>query len=125
VIDKSRASPVVKRFFKRVFNGIFMTDFWGTSNAIVCAGKPKCLVHLLRELKNVTKYKDKIGDWNEFSKQLKRILRDGISLCGKRSELEAATFERLRNRIELRLSKLLQQDWNNGEANKTPKRKQA
>jgi hypothetical protein len=46
----------------RVFNGIFMTDFWGASNAIVCAGKQKCLVHLLRELKNVTKYKDKTGD---------------------------------------------------------------
>ncbi|MDR2641601.1 MAG: hypothetical protein LBC74_02280 [Planctomycetaceae bacterium] len=79
-------------------------------------------MHLLRELKNVTKYKNKTGDWCEFSKKLKRILRDGIRLCGKRSELAATTFEQLRNRIELRLSKLLQQDLNNVEAKRLVKR---
>jgi len=36
VINKSRASPVVLRFFKKAFDGILVTDFWGAYNAIVC-----------------------------------------------------------------------------------------
>jgi transposase-like protein len=112
VIDKSRGSPVVKRFFKRVFNGILITDFFGAYNAVVCAGKQKCLVHLLRDLKSVTKkYRDNnrdSSDWGVFAKRLKRILRDAMRLCGKRSEMATEEFERLRNRIELRLSRLIQ-----------------
>jgi hypothetical protein len=99
VIDKSRGSPVVKRFFKQVFKGILITDFWGVYNVVVCAGKQKCLVHLLRDLKSVTKKhkdgnKDKDDDWDVFSKRLKRILRDAIRLCGKRSKLETEVLER-------------------------------
>jgi len=72
VIDKSRASPVVLRFFKKAFAGILVTDFWGAYNAIVCAGKQKCLAHLLGDLKKVAKYKDKSEDWPVFAKRLKR-----------------------------------------------------
>ncbi|MDR0611857.1 MAG: transposase, partial [Planctomycetaceae bacterium] len=39
VIDKSRGSPVVKRFFKQVFKGILITDFGSAYNAVVYAGK--------------------------------------------------------------------------------------
>jgi hypothetical protein len=93
----------VKRFFKQVFKRILITDFWGAYNVVVCAGKQKCLVHLLRDLKSVTKKykdgnKDKDNDWDVFSKRLKRILRNAIRLCGKRSKLETEVLERLRNR---------------------------
>jgi transposase-like protein len=120
VIDKSRGSPVVKRFFKQVFKGILITDFWGAYNVVVCAGKQRCLVHLLRDLKYVTKKykngnkdqdKNKDNDWDIFSKRLKRILRDAIRLCGKRSNLKTEVLERLRNGIERRLTLLLQGQW--------------
>ena len=34
-----------------------MTDFWGAYNAVACACAQTCLVHLLRDLKQVEKYK--------------------------------------------------------------------
>jgi hypothetical protein len=82
VINRSRASPVVLRFFKKAFAGVLVSDFWGAYNAIVCAQKQKCLAHLLNELKKVAKYKDTSKDWKEFSKRLKRLLRDALRLRG-------------------------------------------
>jgi transposase len=122
VIDRSRASPVVRRFFKRAFDGIFVTDFWGAYNAIVCAGKQKCLSHLLGDLKKVAKYKDKSGDWTTFSKRLKRIVRDAMRLRGRRESLPVSEYEGLRNRIEKRLTRHLKTAWQNTEAKRLVKR---
>lgn len=122
VIDKSRGSPVVKRFFRKAFDGILVTDFWGAYNAIVCAGKQKCLSHLLGDLKKVAKYKDKSGDWPEFSKRLKRILRDAMRLRGKRSTLKNTKYERLCEGIENRLTRLIADEWENVNAKRLVKR---
>ena len=122
VIDRSRASPVVKRFFKRAFNGILVTDFYGAYNAIVCADKQKCLSHLLGDMKKVEKYKDKSGDWATFSKRLKRILRDGMRLRGRRDSMTPSVYEGLRNRIEKRLTRHIKMEWKNVEAKRLVKR---
>jgi len=122
VIDRSRASPVVKRFFKRVFNGVLVTDFWGAYNAVVCAAKQKCLAHLLGDLKKVEKYKDKGGDWPTFSKRLKRLLRDAMRLRGRRDSIPPSEYEGLRNRIEKRLTRHLKAAWKNTEAKRLVKR---
>ena len=37
MIDRSRGSPALKRFFKKEFDGVLVTDFWGAYNAVVCA----------------------------------------------------------------------------------------
>lgn len=122
VIDRSRASPVVKRFFKNSFKGKLVTDFWGSYNAVVCAGKQKCLAHLLGDLKKVAKYKDKSGDWAEFSKRLKRIVRDGLRLRGARSRLAERKYVSLRHCIEKRLDQLIADEWKNLEAKRLVKR---
>ena len=122
VIDKSRASPVVKRFFRKAFAGILVTDFWGAYNATVCAGKQKCLSHLLGDMKKVAKYKDKSGDWPDFSKRLKRILRDAMRLRGRRSTLKNTNYERLCERIEKRLTRLIEAEWKNVNAKRLVKR---
>ena len=38
LIDRSRGSPALKRFFTREFAGVLVTDFWAAYNAVVCAG---------------------------------------------------------------------------------------
>jgi len=53
LIDRCRASPVLKKFFRKEFAGTLVSDFWGAYNAVVCARRPKCLPHLWRELKKV------------------------------------------------------------------------
>ena len=122
VIDRSRAGRVVLRFFKKAFAGILVTDFWGAYNAIVCAGKQKCLAHLLGDLKKVAKYKDKSGDWPTFAKLLKRVLRDAMRLRGKRSSLATPDYERLCAHIERRLTRLIESPWKNTEAQRLIKR---
>ena len=122
VINKSRASPVVLRFFKKAFAGILVTDFWGAYNAIVCAGKQKCLVHLLGDMKKVAKYKDKSKDWPVFAKRLKRILRDAMRLRGKRQTLEKAKYDRLCACIERRMTQLIESTWKNSQAKRLVKR---
>ena len=37
MIDRRRGSPALKRFFKKEFAGVLVTDFWGAYNAVVCA----------------------------------------------------------------------------------------
>ena len=57
MIDRSRGSPALMKFFIEEFAGTLVTDFWGAYNAVVCALRQTCLVHLLRELEHTEKYK--------------------------------------------------------------------
>ena len=111
MIDRRRGSPALKRFFKDEFAGVLVTDFWGAYNAVVCARKQKCLPHLLRDLKRTQHYHKPGVDWPAFSKQLKRLIRDSIRLSRRRKELPAKSFASRRQRLDLRLSELLAQPW--------------
>ena len=111
MIDRSRGSPALKRFFRKEFCGVLVTDFWSAYNAVVCAQKQKCLPHLLRDLKRTRHYHKPGGDWPAFSKQLKRLIRDSIRLSKRRQELPAERFASRRRRLERRLLDLLAQPW--------------
>jgi hypothetical protein len=80
------------------------------------------LSHLLGDLKKVAKYKDKSGDWSEFSKRLKRLLRDAMRLRGRQSEMGTDEYARRRQHLEARLSVLLDEDWGHAEAKRLVKR---
>lgn len=120
-IERSRGRPVVLEFIKDCFDGVFVSDFWYAYNVLTCA-KQKCLVHLLRELERVAKYKDSGGDWPAFSKKLKRLLRDAIRLRKSKEELEAATYLRRCEQMEKRLQLILKHGWSNKEAKRLVKR---
>ena len=49
MIDRSRGEPALLRFFIEEFEGTLVSDFWGAYNAVVCAARQGCLVHLLRD----------------------------------------------------------------------------
>ncbi len=57
LIDRSRGSPALAKFFIQEFAGTLVTDFWGAYNAVSCAARQTCLVHLLRELEQTEQYK--------------------------------------------------------------------
>ena len=122
MIDRKRGSPALKKFFKNEFAGVLVTDFWGAYNAVVCARKQKCLPHLLRDLKRTAHYHKPGGDWPEFSKQLKRLIRDSIRLGKRRGELSAERFASRRQRLQQRLHDLLVQEWNERHARRLVKR---
>ena len=64
MIDRSRGSPALTKFFIEEFSGTLVSDFWGAYNVVACALRQTCLVHLLRELEHTEKYKSPGQNWS-------------------------------------------------------------
>jgi transposase len=122
LIDRSRGSPALKKFFRKEFAGVLVTDFWSAYSAVVAARKQKCLPHLLRDLKRTQHYHRPGGDWPAFSKRLKRLIRDALRLSKRRRELTADRFAARRRRLEGRLRGLLAEPWEERHARRLVKR---
>jgi hypothetical protein len=112
---------VVLKFLTDCFDGVLVSDFWGAYNVLTCV-KQKCLVHLLRDLERVEKYKDTGADWTRFAKKLRRLIRDAIRLRKRMDTLDAATYQSRYHRIEKRLQLLIGTAWTNQEARRLLKR---
>lgn len=122
LIDRSRGSPALMKFFIQEFDGTLVSDFWGAYNAVVCAFRQKCLAHLFRELEHTEKYKSPGADWPEFAKKLRRLLGDAIRLWRRREELSAETYASRRDRIHGRLAELIDTPWEDKNAKRLIKR---
>jgi transposase len=122
MIDRSRGGPALKKFFRKEFAGVLVTDFWAAYNAVVAARKQKCLPHLLRDIKRTQHYHHPGGDWPAFSKQLRRLIRDSIRLSKRRPELPPERFASRRGRLGQRLHDLLAQPWEERHARRLVKR---
>jgi len=121
LIDRCRGSPLLHKFFKRQFQGILVTDFWGAYHAICCMAKQKCIPHLLRDMLRVEKYAKAGHSWRRFAKKLRRLLRDAMRLS-KHSQRSAADYESKRQRIHVRLQELLDRPWTDRKARRLVKR---
>ncbi len=96
LIDESRGLPALQKFFIEAFKGTLVTDFWGPYDSVAAGDNQRCLPHLLRELFKVDEKNDS-AEWKAFSKQLKRLVRDGIRMRKR----EDFTPERYASRIQL------------------------
>ncbi len=122
LIDRSRGSPALAKFFIQEFDGTLVSDFWAAYNAVVCAFRQKCLAHLFRELEHTEKYKSPGADWPEFAKKLRRLLGDAIRLWRAREELSPQTYASRRDRIHGRLAELIDSPWEDKNAKRLIKR---
>lgn len=122
LIDRSRGSPVLLEFFGEEFAGTLVSDFWGAYNAVACGARQMCLVHLLRDLKHVEKYKATVPDWPAFAKQLRRLLGDAIRLWRRQAASGEDTYAARRQRLSTRLQRLIDTPWANSEAKRLVKR---
>ena len=121
MIDRSRGSPALRKFFQEEFNGILISDFWGAYNAVLCRKRQMCLVHLLRDLEYVETYKGADKDWPAFAKKLRRLIHDAIRLW-RRDNMAASEFASRRARLDGRLSQLIETDWRHPESRRLVKR---
>jgi len=92
----SRGSKVIFEELGEDYGGIVIADFFSAYNKLDCE-QQKCLVHLLRELRDVAK-KNKSKEFAVFRKRLKRIVADAMRLVA-RGDLDADTYENLILRI--------------------------
>ena len=122
MIDRSRGSPALQKFFIEEFAGTLVTDFWGSYNAVVCALRQTCLVHLLRELEHTEKYKSPSEHWPAFSKKLRRLIGDAIRLWRRKAELPEETYASRRDRLLARLQQLIDTPWEGSHAKRLIKR---
>jgi transposase len=122
MIDRCRGSPALLKFFVEEFGGTLVSDFWGAYNAVACALRQTCLVHLLRELEHTEKYKSPGKHWPAFAKKLRRLLGDAIRLWRRRDQLPEATYASRRRRLAIRLEQLIDTAWNDAHAKRLVKR---
>ena len=109
-------------FFLQEFAGTRVSDFWAAYNAVDCALRQTCLVHLLRDLEQVDKDTDAGADWPAFAKKLRRVLGDAIRLWRRRDDLSTEVYESRRQQIVLRLMQLLEEPWHSRQARRIVKR---
>jgi transposase len=114
MIDASRGSEALRKFFTEAFNGTLVTDFWAAYDSVWAEDFQKCLPHLLRELLKVDEYNVGV-EWAMFSKQLKRLLRDGLRLK-KRKDFSRERYASRIRLIDRRLSKLADAAYEDGDA---------
>jgi transposase len=79
LIDKSRGSPALQKFFVQTYRGTLVSDFWAAYFNVACDDRQMCIPHLLREVIKVDDRNDAV-QWKAFSRQLKRLLGDGLRL---------------------------------------------
>jgi len=121
MIDRSRGAPALAKFFQTEFPGTLVTDFWAAYNAVACAERQLCLVHLLRELERVETYERPGEAWRAFAKPLRRVLGDAIRLW-KREAVPAAEAASRRSRLDTRLEELVTASWIDPHARRLVKR---
>lgn len=121
MIDPHRGASALKKFFCEEFAGTLVTDFWGPYNAVVCSRRQVCLVHLLRDLKQVEQYKCPGPHWPLFAKKLRRLMADAIRLK-KNDDLAGGSYVSRRGRIDTRLDELIDTPWDDPQARRLIKR---
>ena len=122
MIHRSRGSPALFAFFIQEFAGTLVGDFWGAYNAVACALRQKCLVHLLRDLEHVERYKSPGPHWPPFAKKLRRTIADAIRLWRRREELAPETYASRRACLTQRLAELIATSWEDPQARRLIKR---
>jgi hypothetical protein len=122
MIDRCRGGPALEKFFVTEFGGVLVSDFWGAYNSVVCALRQTCLVHLLRDLEHVEKYKSTTGDWADFAKKLRRLIADAIRLWKRSPDVSVQASASRRARLTDRLLALIDEPWTNTEVKRLLKR---
>ena len=118
MVDRSRGSPALQKFFIEAFEGTLVSDFWGAYNAVHTDSRQMCLVHLLRDLEYVEQYRTLDKDWSAFAKKLRRLIHDAMRL----SAHAVADRDSRRQRLNRRLQGLIDTNWKHLEARRLIKR---
>lgn len=132
LIDKSRGSPALLKFFTEAFRGVLITDFWAAYESVWMEGDGEhqyCLGHPLREMMEIDERKPRGGggvgghfpEWNSFSTMFQRLLRDGIRLR-KRPDYTKQKYQSRITRLNARLVKLAEAAYTDPDAIRLAKR---
>lgn len=119
-LDKSRGGRVPRDLLGEEFAGYLISDFFSAYNKLPYR-KQKCLVHLLRELRQTAEKNPCFAD-SLFATRLKRLIQDMLGLKKRWEAMDDATYTRRVCRLEDRLAKLCQTRSDDRDVNRLAKR---
>ncbi len=122
MVDKSRGSPALQKFFTRYFDGTLITDFWAPYDAVACADRQKCWPHLLRDMSAVDEKHSGDKEWASFSRRVVGVFRDAKKLYAAREEMAESDYDEAVIRLEGRLHKVAYDSWEHADAKRLAKR---
>lgn len=117
----SGGTPAVGEEGEKEFQGTLVSDYWSAYNAVVCAARQGCLVHLLRDMHTVDHDKKGGEHWLEFAKKLRRLVGDAIRLW-RATEVSPESRASRRQRLTDRLDELIATPWKDAQARRLIKR---
>jgi hypothetical protein len=126
-IDKSRGAKVIAELLGKAFgrdgqgkSQTLVSDFYSVYDQFD-GPQQKCLVHLLRELRDtVAKYPELVD--HTFFKRCKELVQDMLGLKKRWNEIEAQDYQQKVQQIEQRLADLAGKSWNHPQADRLSKR---
>lgn len=122
-VNKSRGQKVAGELLGEHFGGVLISDFYG-GYARIDSRKQKCLVHLLRELKE-TGLKEPAFAAGAFCGRVRRLIREMLLLKKKKPTLPVACFAGRVDKLERRLLELERGRWEEKHAQRLAKRLRA
>lgn len=122
LIDRSRGSPALQKFFTRYFEGTLISDFWSPYDAVLCADQQKCWPHLLRDAAAVEEKHGGHPEWKSFARRLTGVYREAKKLHSRRTSLAETDYDLAVVRLEGRLMSLAREDWSHADARRLSKR---
>jgi transposase len=121
VLTASRAGPVVKEVLGEVFNGIMITDFFAAYDRIQAFAKQRCVVHLLREIKQVS-LRNRSSEWQSFARRLKRLIHEALRLVIDRERIGEKEYDRRVTNLHIRLGDIFSVSYRDADAKRLSKR---
>lgn len=103
-VDESRGGKVPLKLLGQAFGGVVVADFYSAYNRLA-APKQRCLVHLLREVRE-TGERDAEFRQTPFASKLHRWCQDALKLKDRRKQLTTAEYQGKTARLERRLAVL-------------------
>jgi transposase len=121
VLTPSRAAPVIKQVLGDAFKGILIADFFAAYDRIKAFAKQRCVVHLLREIKQVS-LRNHSSEWQSFARRLKRLIHEALKLVIDRERLGDKAYERRVANLHIRLADIFGKSYRDKDAERLSKR---
>jgi transposase len=119
-VDASRGGKVPLKLLGRAYDGTVVADFYSAYNRLH-ADKQRCLVHLMREVRELDEKDPTFADC-PLSRKLMRWCKEALRLKKQWQELPNNAYEMKASRLEDRLEELIQTPWTHADAVRLCKR---
>lgn len=119
-VDPSRSGTVIEKLLGETFDGKLVADFYAAYDRMACT-KQRCLVHLLRELKE-TAEKHPAFAAGPFYVKAKKLVKDLLKLKGQWDELSDQAYTSRAVRLETKLDHLSDDPYDEPQANRLARR---